>query len=75
MLLKHKGKPEMKKNNLIIRTALLKNNVYLWELADILGVSEPTVVRRIRKELPEEEQLRIAEMISEYAKSGEQNNG
>lgn len=58
----------MKKNNLIIRTALLKNNVYLWELADILGVSEPTAVRRIRKELPEEEQLRIAEMISDYAK-------
>lgn len=66
---KIKGKTEMKKNNLIIRKALRENNVYLWELADILGVSEATLIRKMRKEYPEEEQLRIAEMISEYAKT------
>lgn len=65
----------MKSNNLIIRTALRENNIYLWELADILGVSENTVVRRMRKEHSEEEQLHIAEMISDYAKSGERGNG
>lgn len=59
----------MKNNNLIIRKALRENNVYMWELADILGVSEVTVCRWMRKEYPKEEQLRIAEMISEYAKT------
>ena len=35
----------------------------LWELADILGVSENTVIRRLRKEYPEEEQIKIARKI------------
>lgn len=59
----------MKNNNLIIRKALRENDIYQWELADILGVSEVTVCRWMRKEYPKEEQIRIAEMISEYAKT------
>ena len=63
------------KNNMIVRTAMSENGIALWLLAEILGISESTIVRWMRKEHSKDEQLRIAEMISEYAKSGEQNNG
>ena len=62
-------------NNLIIRTALIKHNVRTWQLAnDILKVSEPTVYRKLRIELPEDEQRRIASLIEEYAKNGGQDH-
>lgn len=55
-------------NNLIIRNALLKHNVRTWQLAtEILKVSEPTIYRKLRRELPEEEQKKIAAMIEAYA--------
>ena len=54
-------------NNLIIRTALLTYDVRTWQLAKIMGISEPTVYRRLRQELPEEEQKKIAAMIKQYA--------
>lgn len=49
--------------NKVIRETLKENKMYLWQLADLLGVSEPTMVRRLRHELPEEEQKRIVELI------------
>ncbi len=58
-------------NNLIIRNALIKNNVKYWELAQrILGKSDATLSRWLRNEMPEEEQLRIAVMIEDYAAKG-----
>ena len=54
-------------NNLIIRTALLTYDVRTWQLAKIMGISEPTVYRRLRQELPEEDQKKIAAMIKQYA--------
>ena len=60
-------------NNLIIRTALMKSNVRTWELAGrILRISEPTLYRKLRKEIPEDEQHQIASLIEEYAKNGGQ---
>lgn len=50
------------------RIALLLNKVKVWELTKILGVSETTVTRRLRDELPEPEQERICKLIEEYAK-------
>ena len=56
-------------NNLIIRGALLKNGVRYWQLARILGISEPTLCRKLRTEIPEPEQMEIAARIeSEAAK-------
>lgn len=56
--------------NLLIRTKLIENGVRNWELAErILHISEPTLYRKLRNELPYEEQERIAVMISEYAKN------
>ncbi len=58
-------------NNLIIRSAMLKTGVRAWQVArDILKVSEPTLYRKLREEIPEEEQKEIAARIEEYANNG-----
>ena len=51
------------KHNIKIRETLEANGLFLYELADLLGKSEPTITRMMRKELPEEEQERIISMI------------
>ena len=49
--------------NVKIRKALGESMMRHWELADLLGISEATLTRRLRKELPEEEQQRIISII------------
>lgn len=58
----------MRKNNSIVRYALFSNDVRQWELAELLNVSEMTIIRKLRKELSEEEQKRLAALIEKYAK-------
>ena len=41
------------KRNEDIRAMARKNGVYLYEIAEVLGVSEPTFIRWLRKELSE----------------------
>lgn len=55
----------MAKTNQIIRKAIEEKRIYAYEVADLLGVSESTYGRMMRKELPEEEQKRIAKLIKE----------
>lgn len=50
-------------NNLRIRIAMTEKNVRQWELARLMGVSESVLSRRLREELPEEEQDRIVKLI------------
>lgn len=38
--------------NQIIRAALAENRLYLWQLAEALGISESALSRMIRRELP-----------------------
>lgn len=54
-------------NNMRIRIKLLEHNKRLWWLARILETSESTITRRLREELPEEEQERIIQLIEERA--------
>ena len=56
-----------KKNNLIIREAMEKYHVFLYEVAELLEVSEPTIVRWLRHELPAARQKAIATMIRKKA--------
>ena len=49
--------------NECIREELKKRNLKQWELAKMLGVSEFTLTRRLREELPEEEKKKILEVI------------
>lgn len=55
-------------NNLKIRVAMISNNVKQWEVAELLKVSEPSLSRMLRHELPEEEQDRIINLIEKYNK-------
>ena len=62
-------------NNLIIRGAMLKTGVRAWQVAkDILKISEPTLYRKLREEIPEDEQQKIAALIEDYAKNGGQDH-
>ena len=59
-------------NNLKIRLKLTETGIKYYELDRMLGISEPTRCRMLRKELPAEEQERICTLIDEYAKNGGQ---
>lgn len=50
-------------NNMIIRLAMLETGLKQWQAAERAGMSEMTFSRRLRSELPEEEQQRIAKLI------------
>ncbi len=63
-------------NNKRIRMRMLEVDLKQWELAKLMGVSEPTLSKRLRKELPEEEQDRIINLINhKVAGPIETNNG
>lgn len=54
--------------NLDIRAAAKSAGVRMWELADHLNISEPTVTRKLRHELTQAEKDRIFSIIEEIAK-------
>lgn len=56
--------------NLNIRNALAQNNMKQWQLADYLGISEYTLCKKLRRELPDREQEKIMKVILEN-KEGE----
>lgn len=55
------------KENCEIRNECRKHNVKLWELAEWIGVSEATMTRKLRRELPHEQQTHILAAIREIA--------
>ncbi len=57
--------------NKIIREELKARGVRHWELAAELGISEQTMVRRLRFELDEDRQLEMLMKIEEIAKRKE----
>lgn len=48
-----------------IRKELKQNGVFLWQVAKALGVSEFTLVRWMREELPENKQEEILNIIKQ----------
>ena len=56
--------------NLLIRQAASQARVKLWEIAHDLGITDATFSRRLRKELPEEEQQRILKIIQRIKEGG-----
>lgn len=54
-------------NNDIRRAALLAD-VRHWEICERLGISEPTLTRWLRPELPEERRRMIMDAINDLAK-------
>lgn len=53
--------------NRIIREAAQKNGVLLWQIAYAVGVNDSTFSRRLRKELPQEEQEKLLSIIAQIA--------
>lgn len=51
--------------NLEIREAVKNGGVYLWQLADRLGVSDATLSRKLRKELSAKEKKRCLQIIEQ----------
>lgn len=50
-------------NNTKIRIKMLETGMKQWEVARLLGMSESVLSRRLRDELPEDEQDRIVALI------------
>lgn len=57
----------MSKANADIREAAKKAGVYLYKIADRLGVCENTLTIRLRRELSEDNKRQILDIISELA--------
>lgn len=55
----------MKKANSDIRKTLEDNNMCQWKLAELLGISEYTLVRKLRHELSNEEKEQMIKLIKE----------
>ena len=61
-------------NNIKIRIELTKSGVKYWELARIMEISDATLCRRLRDEIPAEEQDKIVKLIREHGGGGEHDN-
>lgn len=53
--------------NQAIREAAKKSSVFLWEVAEALGINEFSLSRKLRHELPADETERILGIIAELA--------
>lgn len=56
----------IEKKNQEIRNLLGEKNIPQYKLADLLGISESTLVRHLRKELSEEEKQEYIKIITKY---------
>lgn len=60
--------------NANIRNEAKNNGVYLWEIAERIGIPETSFCRKLRRELPSEQQehiLREIHRIAEYKREQE----
>ena len=51
--------------NLEVRTAAKSAGVKLWEIAEVLGITDGNFSRKLRRELPRKEQEQIIGIINE----------
>ncbi len=54
--------------NEAIRKAVKDEGMHLWQLSDVLGVSEATITRWMRHEMPSAKQADIIKKIDQYRK-------
>lgn len=50
-----------------IRAAAVAAGVKLWQVADVLGITDSSFSRKLRKELPPEEKERIFSIIQKLS--------
>lgn len=51
-----------------IRRAAAGNGVFLWQVADVMGIADSSLSRKMRRELPADEKRMIFRIIEELAK-------
>lgn len=54
--------------NQAIRAKAATCGICLWQIAEKLGITDSTFSRKLRRELPQEEQERILSIIDEISK-------
>ncbi len=52
-------------NNKKVRIAMIEADIRQWELAKLLNISESSLTRKLREELPEKEQDEIVALIND----------
>lgn len=55
-------------NNKDIRAAAKEAGVFLWQIAEMYGISDGNFSRKLRRELPPEEKKRILGIIETLAR-------
>lgn len=55
------------KENQTVRKAAKSAGIPLWKVAAAIGVSEPTIIRWLRFQLPEDKERRIMAAIAELS--------
>jgi len=60
--------------NTDVRETAKKRGVRLWEIAEFLNVSDPTMTRKLRRELPADEKQKILSIIDEIAAAKQKMN-
>lgn len=55
-----------------IKAAAKEHGVFLWQIAEKVGVNDGNFSRKLRKELPDEEKARIMAIIDELAKEADE---
>lgn len=60
---------DRKQHNVSVRNALKEHGLFVCDLEEILGVSETTITRMMRHELPQDRQKEIIKLIEKEAKS------
>lgn len=58
------------KFNIAVREAADKHGLYMYQIAQIMGISESALVKKMRFEWSKEEQQSVIQKINEYAKEG-----
>ena len=57
------------KANADIRAKAIESEVFLWQIAEKLGISVSTMTRKLRKELDAEQKAKIFKVIEELAQA------
>lgn len=50
-----------------IRSYAKEHGVFLWQVAQVMGISDPTMTRRLRTPLPEQDKQEFIRIIDELA--------
>lgn len=57
-------------NNDEIRKYAAEKKVRIWQIADKLGIADYSLSRKLRHELPDEEKVRIINLVDEISTEG-----